>query len=174
MFIAITGHTSGIGKELSENLDGNIIGFSRSNGYDINQNISRIIEESKDCDIFINNAHANSKQMELLYSLYELWKGDETKTIINISSNSGDGIKTHVHPYAVFKSALDKTVEQLQNIKETRCKIINLRPGLVDTPRVKHITGDKMYISNVVDIVKFVLAAPNNILIKNLTFVPRS
>ena len=58
MKIAITGHTQGIGKRAYDRLCPDIIGFSRSNGYDITNSgdQKRIIEESKDCDIFINNA----------------------------------------------------------------------------------------------------------------------
>ena len=58
MKIAITGHTQGIGKCAFKRLSPNIIGFSKSTGYDITKfnDRKRIIEESKDCDIFINNA----------------------------------------------------------------------------------------------------------------------
>ena len=67
MKIAITGHTQGIGKCAFERLSPNIIGFSKSTGYDITKfnDRKRIIEESKDCDIFINNANAGFGQTYL-------------------------------------------------------------------------------------------------------------
>ena len=37
MKYAITGHTEGVGLRVFKRLDPNIIGFSRSNGYDINK-----------------------------------------------------------------------------------------------------------------------------------------
>ena len=54
MKILVTGHTSGIGKHLYENLDGDIIGASRSNDKPIKK-ISEWFDES--CDAFINNAY---------------------------------------------------------------------------------------------------------------------
>lgn len=84
---AITGHTSGIGKRLYERLSPNAIGFSLSNGYDITNaaDRARIIEESKDCDVFINNATAEFGQTQLFLELFNVWN-DQSKTIINVGS----------------------------------------------------------------------------------------
>ena len=43
-----------------------IEGFSRSNGYDINEKQSIIIRAVKDCDVFVNNAYSGLSQVELL------------------------------------------------------------------------------------------------------------
>jgi hypothetical protein len=87
MKIAITGHTSGIGKRLYERLHPNIIGFSLSTGYDITNPNDRqhIITEAKDCDVFINNATAGFSQTLLFLELFDVWK-DQNKTIINVGS----------------------------------------------------------------------------------------
>ena len=87
MKIAITGHTQGIGKCAFERLSPNIIGFSKSTGYDITKfnDRKRIIEESKDCDIFINNANAGFGQTLLFLELFEEWRNTD-KTIINVGS----------------------------------------------------------------------------------------
>lgn len=85
---AITGHTAGIGKRLYERLSPGAIGFSLSSGYDIT-NINdrqRIIEESKDCDVFINNAPAGFFQTLLFLELFQEWRNDPNKTIINVGS----------------------------------------------------------------------------------------
>jgi hypothetical protein len=74
MKVAITGHTSGIGKELYKYFskkNAEVIGMSRSNGYDLETSVDRIIENAKDCDIFINNAYRDDKQLELLNGLYK-------------------------------------------------------------------------------------------------------
>jgi hypothetical protein len=74
MKVAITGHTSGIGKELYKYFskkNAEVIGMSRSNGYDLETSVDRIIENAKDCDIFINNAYRDDKQLELLDGLYK-------------------------------------------------------------------------------------------------------
>jgi hypothetical protein len=84
---AITGQTSGIAKRLYKHLHPDAVGFSLSNGYDITNANSRarIIEESKDCDVFINNATADFGQTLLFLELFNLWK-DQNKTIINVGS----------------------------------------------------------------------------------------
>ena len=55
MKIAITGHTKGIGLAIYDLLgqEHNVFGYSRTNGYNIN-NPEKIFEEAKDFDIFIN------------------------------------------------------------------------------------------------------------------------
>jgi hypothetical protein len=87
MKIAITGHTQGIGKRAYDRLCPNIIGFSRSNGYDITNptDRERIIEESNHCDIFINNATAEFGQTLLFLELFNNWQY-QNKTIINVGS----------------------------------------------------------------------------------------
>ena len=56
MIIGITGHTKGLGKAIYDTLKAShtIIGFSRTNGYNI-QSPNKIIDCLKDCDVFINN-----------------------------------------------------------------------------------------------------------------------
>lgn len=91
MKYAITGHTSGIGKELFSKLSPNSIGFSLSTGYDIRnkKDRTRLIDESADCDVFINSAPAEFGQAELLYELWREWKNFD-KTIINVGSRIAD------------------------------------------------------------------------------------
>jgi Glu-tRNA(Gln) amidotransferase subunit E-like FAD-binding protein len=73
MKVVITGHTSGIGKAIYEHFqskDYEVIGMSRSNGYNIIDNKEKIIKETLGCDLFINNACDKDGQLELLKSLY--------------------------------------------------------------------------------------------------------
>lgn len=85
---SITGHTSGIGKCMYNRLSASAIGFSLSNGYDITvaSDRQRIIKESKDCDVFINNAPAGFSQTLLFLELFQEWKFESKKTIINVGS----------------------------------------------------------------------------------------
>lgn len=84
---AITGHTAGIGKCLYERLNPAAIGFSLSTGYNITNPVDRqrIINESKNCDVFINNATAGFGQTLLFLELFNVWR-DQPKTIINVGS----------------------------------------------------------------------------------------
>lgn len=116
----------------------------------------------EDCDIFINCKHDGFQQVELLYKAAELGK-----RVINISSNSGDGIKKNPHIYAVEKSALDKANEQLfyQGIQTT-----SVRFGWIDTPRVEHVNDKKMSVDYCVSIIDWILHQPHNV--KEVTITP--
>ena len=137
MKVAITGHTSGLGKELHE-LYPDALVFSRSNGYNIKRP-EDIVVEAHECDVFINNAHCGFSQVQLLYILHNMWKHHD-KTIVCISSNSSDGTKDHPNMYSTEKRALDHACEQLNNIHGAKCKVICIKPGYIDTPRVAYVT----------------------------------
>ena len=88
MKIAITGHTSGIGKALTKLCDHKKIewsGFSRSNNFDITSKSFQTLlpEVVEDCDVFINNAYDKFTQVDLLYGLWKHWKF-LNKQIINL------------------------------------------------------------------------------------------
>ena len=90
MNIAITGHTKNLGQFLYNNLKtstNSILGFSRSNGFDIKNPFDRtkIMKQAADCDVFINLVHNYYHQTDLLFELFKLWEG-QSKLIINISS----------------------------------------------------------------------------------------
>lgn len=151
----ITGHTAGLGYCLHNRV--NSVGFSRTNGYDIStkNGRQRIIDESTDCNIFINNAYAEFYQVDMLYEMFDSWK-DSNKIIINIGSNTTDGIKSYVHPYAAHKAALHKASEQLSNMK-TMCKVTNIKFGWLGTERVIEKFNPPKYIS-VNDATEFIIS----------------
>ncbi|MBI33478.1 MAG: hypothetical protein CMD98_06400 [Gammaproteobacteria bacterium] len=159
MQIAITGHTSGIGKALYDNLkvDNEVIGFARTTDRDINYP-SRILKECKDCDIFINNAYDGWAQIDLLYALvYHKFKGK----IISIGSISADNIKHNIFPYAIHKGTLDDANAQLYHMG---MKVTCIRPGYIDTPRVNHRTDiRKLDVKYVVEAVNWVISRPHRV-----------
>jgi hypothetical protein len=71
--IIITGHTQGLGRAIfdkfAEESCREIVGMSRSNGYDIDKDFDRIIEEATGCELFINNAYRNQQQTKLVNAL---------------------------------------------------------------------------------------------------------
>lgn len=71
--IIITGHTSGIGKAIYDKFTEiscrEIVGMSRSNGYDIDKDFDKIVAEAKGCELFINNAYRDGQQLKLLEAL---------------------------------------------------------------------------------------------------------
>jgi len=143
MKIAITGHTKGIGKALYDNLSQQheVEGYSRSNGFDISNNIDMIVRASKKSDVFINNAFHAMAQMILLNKFWNLWKYDDTKTIVNISSLSKyPGLSGNENGYSAMKAALSHQAFLLMfSDKERKCRMINVNPGYVDTEMTAHV-----------------------------------
>lgn len=170
MKIAITGHTRGIGKAITEHLKGNdIIGLSKSNGYDIS-NVQQIIDAVKDADIFINNAYSEYYQRDLLIGLYNEWK-DTNKMIINIGSIVTDyprierDLDNQPWPYRDHKTALRDTFRKL--IKEPhKCRMALINPGATDTDMIKHHNVAKM---NPVEVARAVRYVMYNSFVKELT-----
>jgi len=119
-------------------------------------------ETLQDCDIFINCKHDGFKQVELLFEAAKLGK-----RIINIGSNSADGIKNKPWIYSVEKSALDKANEQLfyQNVN-TSIFIFSMRRP----PRVAKVDAKKMSIEYCVSIIDWMLEQPHRI--KEITICP--
>jgi hypothetical protein len=167
--VSITGHTSGIGKHLYESLD-NTIGFSRSNGFDIENenNLDKIYELSKDCHVFINNAYFQDAQLKLFNKFYKNWRYKE-KTIINIVSKT---IYSKLNDeYTLFKKELSQNVIQSTDKGGYKvCRVINVNPGYVKTNMTKefHTKQKMLEVSEITDIVKWVLNLPHHIQIGEL------
>ena len=71
MKVVITGHTYGVGQALWEFFyqRAEVKGLSRSNGFDIDRDFDRVVEEIKGCDLFINNAYRDQQQTKLLMAV---------------------------------------------------------------------------------------------------------
>lgn len=141
MKIAITGHTKGIGKAIADlYYTDEVIGFSRSTGYDISipdvQNL--ILNESLHADIFINNAYSDFSQCDLFLKLYDLWKNDSLKTIVNINSIAKYGIGQKKF-YGQTKQQLAAIAKNKMFDPGKKCRIININPGYVKTDMTKDV-----------------------------------
>jgi short-subunit dehydrogenase len=119
---ALTGHTRGIGQSLFERLSPDVIGFSKSTGYDITrrEDRDRILNESDHCDVFINNATDGFGQTELLMELFLRWK-DRDKKIINVGSRIAEIVlpekRIHLLQYSAYKKSLKAIIPELQGYK---------------------------------------------------------
>jgi hypothetical protein len=169
MKIAVTGHTSGIGKSIYDYFlqqNNNVIGFSRSNGYDISnkEDRTRICNLSENFDIFVNNAYKNfdNSQELMLTDRLASWK-DTEKIIINLSSRWTAGN----HKYCHDKMSIDTICNEHLFSK---VHLINLKPGLTDTPRVITENGVKLKTKSIVDIIDFILLNKNEFKIHSITF----
>lgn len=136
MKIAITGHTSGLGKSIHNYAvehDITVLGFSRSNGFNITDFRDRklLINSVADCDVFINNAYDKYGQLDVLYELYEEWK-TKSKLIVSIGSMASNAAEWRLKPclYSTVKKALDVATYQLINSHDRQgCKLMIFKPG---------------------------------------------
>jgi short-subunit dehydrogenase involved in D-alanine esterification of teichoic acids len=149
MKVVITGHTNGIGQCLFNTFKEyhhDVIGYSRSNGYDIENANDRkkIVEQSVDADVFINNAYSANGQTLLLEEMISTWE-HFNKKIINVSSK--------LSYFPVGKDILyDNYILEKQkqnNIIESRLfvstpQILNVVVGLVDTTMSSIFSSKKL------------------------------
>lgn len=172
MNIAITGHTKGIGQALYQELfqkGYHVVGYSRSNGYDISCAVDRerILSESKDFDVFVNNAYSPGSQFDLLKELVTQWQGQH-KMILNVSSKS---VYANVIP-DFMKSYVEDKKSQIDFISQQKLKaapqILNLILGLADTEMSKSLEARKLDPRKVAELISSILAFKDQIYVQYL------
>lgn len=119
MKMVITGHTKGIGKFLYDKFkeaEWEVVGLSRSNGYDINKDFDKVVEAAAGCDLFINNAYRDQQQTKLVWALK-----DRVKRMIVMGSVS------RLYPDLIATNY----VQDKQELSEA-CRLISLQPDSID------------------------------------------
>ena len=161
MNIAITGHSEFLGKELFNTLknDYEVFGFSRSNGYDL-ENYKSFINEINDLDVFINNTYHPIYQQKLFEELFEMWKY-ENKTIFNILTSAifnGGSDDT----YRESKVNLQKSsINLINNNHDKKLRVVNLYPNTLE--HNKRYAFNKVKFSEIYDVIKFQLSLPQSL-----------
>ena len=161
MKIAITGHSEFLGKELFNTLknDYEVFGFSRSNGYDL-ENYKSFINEINDLDVFINNTYHPIYQQKLFEELFEMWKY-ENKTIFNILTSAifnGGSDDT----YRESKVNLQKSsINLINNNHDKKLRVVNLYPNTLE--HNKRYAFNKVKFSEIYDVIKFQLSLPQSL-----------
>jgi|TARA_B100001027_G_C16247159_1_gene322546 hypothetical protein len=144
MKIRITGYTKGLGANLYEHFKNKgyeVVGFNSKDSVDT------IIEKSKGCDLFINNAYDDSLQLQLLHKLLH-----HTKKMIVCGSVAGDTIDENDIPYSLHKKELQ---EQFVKIASEKFN------GNADLLLLK-LTGDAYNNTNgIIDTIDFWLNNPD-------------
>lgn len=135
---AITGHTCQLGKDFSQALEKrgyHVSGYSRSTGYDLRDYscVTKMLEQIKDFDCFVNIAHPDYVQAQILYRLVREHPKNSS-TIVNIGSSvvrlNPGWTDTHLLEYQTQKTALYSACELLQPISS--CKLIWLEPEMLN------------------------------------------
>jgi dTDP-4-dehydrorhamnose reductase len=161
MKIGITGHSEFLGRELFDTLknDYEVFGFSRSNGYDL-ENYKSFINEINCLDVFINNTYHPTHQQKLFEELFELWKY-ENKTIFNILT-SGIFNDIHLDEYRQSKVNLQKSSLNLINSNHgKKLRIVNLYPNTLE--HNTRYSFNKVKFSEIYDVIKFQLELPQSL-----------
>jgi nucleoside-diphosphate-sugar epimerase len=105
MKIAITGHTSGLGKAIYTHFEKNgyeIIGLSRSNGFSIPEKLQEVVNIAKTCDLFFNNVHIGTTQSDFIKNLFK-------DTMIVTSGSMGADSWQSGNPYYIEKFQIENT-----------------------------------------------------------------
>ena len=152
--IAITGHTKGIGKGLYEyfvNKGCEVKGFSRTNGYNIsyNDDLLQIIEETTECDLFINNAYYEDQQANIALQ-WHMAHYNDPHYILNMSSLGSDQNIAHklsitnkkIIEYGLNKQLLNNIGNSI-NLSNSASRCITVMPGIVDTDFIKDFPFDQ-------------------------------
>ncbi len=119
----VTGHTSGIGKEIYNHFQSkgwDVIGLSRSNGYNIVTNQDEIVNLSIGCDLFVNCAYDGSAQLDLLNKLH-----NKVKKMIVIGSVGADYSETW-QVYGKDKFALQEQCKELSRNSDSNIFYLKL------------------------------------------------
>jgi len=108
-------------------------------------------------DVFINNAHIDFEQPRQLMKWFNLWRNDESKLIINISSRAGLPNLSKGYMYAAQKAALDHMADNLVYNTDKKCRITTIGLGMLESnlPSVKYI--------EVCDLIEYILSMPRHL-----------
>lgn len=176
MKVAITGHTQGFGNSLYKifkSQEHEVLGFSRSNGFDISNNLIReqIANEIKNFDVFINNAYHPQGQIDMLDEILKFWANTE-KIVVNISSlivyKDSPYFKGEIELYRDSKIKLNNIIKNYKG----SVKILNVMPGLLNTDF--YLIPDTFDRSNSIntdslaELIHIVIKNSNNFFIKEL------
>jgi hypothetical protein len=161
MKIGITGHSEFLGKALFDELknDYEVFGFSRSNGYDL-ENYKSFINKINDLDVFINNTYHPIHQQKLFEELFEMWK-QENKTIFNILTSAIFN-DMNLDEYRQNKLNLQKSSLKLINANHgKKLRIVNLYPNTLE--HNNRFPFNKVKFSEIYDVIKFQLGLPQSL-----------
>jgi len=174
MKIVITGHTRGLGAELSQRFQKQgheISGFSLSTGHDIRKPTvqSEIVIACLDADVFVNNAYADDAQIHLLNYVYKQWNDQPNKYIINIGSTASYMYRTRYRPYVIWKTGLDETARQVQQFAAWPI-VFNFRPGTFVGPQSDQMDKPKMSVQTTADVIMYAWNNRKNFTILDIVY----
>ena len=177
--IAVIGHTKGIGKaicDLYNKKKYQVIGMSRSNGFDIIHDQEKIIENIEGCHLVVLNAHADRGQLNLLKRIYGLYAFDKMKVAVITSTSGLDEEPDYSQfqiwdkfkyvQYCEIKKELIEYIEELQQeLISKPLSVYDVCPDVVDTDMIKGLWQDlpKLSVHEVADAVRYCFESTYNV-----------
>ena len=149
--IAVVGHTRGIGKaicDLYKKKKYEVVGMSKSNGFDLIHNQQKILENIEDCALVVLNAHADRGQLTLLKKIYGRHSFDKMKVAV-ITSTSGIEEEPDYNQFQIWdkfkyvqyceiKKELIEYISELQDeLSSKPLSVYDVCPDVVDTDMTK-------------------------------------
>jgi hypothetical protein len=163
--IVITGHTSGIGKAIFDKFTEvschEIIGMSRSNGYDIEKDFDKVVQEAAGAEIFINNAYRDKQQLKLFHALK-----DKVDMMIVMGSVSRQYPELIATDYVQDKQELAEAC-RLESINPEGIPVLHLDLGFIEGTTVENddptafVSDYNTPLSDIVDTIIFWASHPN-------------
>jgi len=173
--IAVIGHTRGIGKAIADlyrRKKYEVVGLSRSTGYDLATDQEKIVSKIVDCEFIVINAFAGKGQYDLLKKIYSEYHHHYKKVVV-ITSTSGtpqgkdeDILSADYNDYCWHKEYLIQYVNDLQEeLFNKPLSVYDVCPDVVDTDMIKGMWEGlpKLKTKEVADAVRYCLEAPFNI-----------
>lgn len=134
--IVITGHTRGIGKAIYDKFTEvschDIVGISRSNGFDIDADFDKVVAEATGAEIFINNAYRDQQQLKLFHALKD--KVDMMVVMGSVSRHYPELIPTD---YVHDKQALAEAC-RLESINPNGIPILHLDLSFIEGTEIDY------------------------------------
>ena len=177
--VAIIGHTRGIGKAIADlytDKKYDVIGMSRSNGFDLVHDQEKILEQIEDCDLVVLNAHSLRGQLTLLKRIYGRHSFDKMQVAV-ITSTSGLDDEPDLHEfelwdkfeysqYCEIKKELIGYISELQEeLLNKPLSVYDICPDVVDTDMTKGLwqTLPKLKPQEVADAVRYCFESTCNV-----------
>tara|TARA_R110000803_G_scaffold72102_1_gene135613 strand:- start:439 stop:1023 length:585 start_codon:yes stop_codon:yes gene_type:complete len=177
--IAVIGHSRGIGKaicDLYRKKKYNVVGMSKSNGFDLVHDQEKILEEMQDCSLVVLNAHSDRGQLTLLKKIYGRHSFDKMKVAV-ITSTSGIEEEPDYNQfqiwdkfkyvqYCVIKKELIEYIDELQEeLMSKPLSVYDVCPDVVDTDMTKGVWENlpKLTAEEVADAVRYCFESTFNV-----------
>ena len=177
--IAVVGHSRGIGKaicDLYSKKKYDVVGMSKSNGFDLVHDQEKILEEMQDCSLVVLNAHSDRGQLTLLKKIYGRHSFDKMKVAV-ITSTSGIEEEPDYNQFKIWdkfkyvqyceiKKELIEYIDQLQEeLRSKPLSVYDVCPDVVDTDMTKGVWEDlpKLTAEEVAEAVRYCFESTFNV-----------